>query len=216
MSDKIKDEIGEVKRENSIVNVDELRTYSPEQLAALQQSINDVRMDRIEARLMLVVDDVKKVKDGQSILKDEFMTEIEKRDNTYQKQMDVAVNSVRLVGRNNKGEYVKQTDLGKKYLVNISSVSMGTLLRLSGIAFRNRKTTTPKMQSCGKYCIVDPVTDKYGNTRESYSWHRQNCMDAIDKWLKENDCFEEFYSIGDQNEMKEYIKLLARKHDVAC
>lgn len=198
------------------MDINGLEMCSSEQLDVMQQNIMVVRMKKFEASLANVFDEVKKIKEGQSIFKDEVMLEIAKNDDKYQKQMDVAVNSVRLTGRNNMGQYVKQTDLGKKYVVNISSVSMGTLLRLCGIAWKNRKTTTPKMQDGDKYCIIDPVTDKCGNIRESYSWHRQNCMDAIDDWLKDNDYYEEFYSISNQNEMKEYIKTLAIKHDVAC
>lgn len=186
-----------------------------EQLDIMSQNIMNVRMKKFETNLIAMMDEVKKVKEGQSLLKDEVMLELDKRDDLYQKQVDVAVNSLKVNTRNRDNKYIRQTDLGKRYRVNISSVSVGTLLRLCGLAWQNRTNTTPKMEFESKYYIISPEQSS-GYDKIAYVWHEKNCMDRIDDWLKDNDYYEEFYSIDTSKEMKEYIKLLASRHGVAC
>lgn len=198
----------------NVIDINGLEMCSSEQLDVMQQNIMVVRMKKFEASLATMLDEMKKVKEGQSILKDELMLELAKNDNKYQKQMETAVNSLKVNTRNRENKYIRQTDLGKRYKVNISSRSIGTLLRLCGLAWMMRTNTTPKMEFEGKYYIISPEKSS-GYDKIAYEWHEKNCMDRIDEWLRDNDYYEEFYSIDTSKEMQGYIKALANKHGVA-
>ena len=198
----------------NVMDLSGLDMYTTEQLDLISQNIMNARLKKFETSLIAMMDKVEKIEAGQTLLKDEVMLELDKREDKYQKQVDVAVNSLKVNTRNRDSKYIRQTDLGKRYRVNISSVSIGTLLRLCGLAWKNRTTTTPKMEFEGRYYIIAPEQNS-GYDKIAYMWHEKNCMDRIDEWLKDNDYYEEFYSIDTAKEMKEYIKVLASKFDVA-
>jgi len=104
--------------------------------------------------------------------------------------------------------YVSASDLGQKFDVSIGSKTMGTLLRIVGLAKQKQSKTEPLRTS-----VVNDYAKSllYGDF-PTYQWNPEKCIKKINKWLDENGELEAFYSISDEKELAEFIKKLALKY----
>jgi len=101
--------------------------------------------------------------------------------------------------------YVSASDLGQKFDVSIGSKTMGTLLRIVGLAKQKQSKTEPLRTS-----VVNDYAKSllYGDF-PTYQWNPEKCIKKINKWLDEHGELEAFYSISDEKELAEFIKKLA-------
>lgn len=182
---------------NDLINID-FNNCSGEELEIINQKLMSVKMSRYEDKLMQLSDKLEKIEESQGIFEDNFNNELEKRDLKYEKQMNVAVNSIRV--NQPKYGYVNQGEFGRYFTISMSSITLGKLLKLSGIAMRSKGRTTPYRNFIPKYAQIQ-AHENYTSTK----WHYERCLDHIDKWLKDECLFEEFYSKETEGEMKIFI-----------
>lgn len=101
--------------------------------------------------------------------------------------------------------YVSANDLGQKFDVSIGSKTIGTLLRVVGLAKQKQSKTEPL-----RTAVVNGYAKSilYGDF-PTYQWNPEKCIKKINKWLDEHGELEAFYSISDEKELAEFIKKLA-------
>lgn len=104
--------------------------------------------------------------------------------------------------------YVSASDLGQKFDVSIGSKTIGTLLRIVGLAKQKQSKTEP-MRSA----VVDGFAKSmlYGDF-PTYQWNPEKCIKHINNWLNKHDELDKFYSISDEKELAEFIKNLASRY----
>ena len=111
--------------------------------------------------------------------------------------------------KENKSGYVNQRDFGASFNLKMGSKTVGKLLKIVGLAMKNSKTTKPYESKCPKYAqtIVDQELG-----RVTYKWNYNDCIKVIDKWLKDNNNYEKFYSITNKEHMIKFINGLYDEH----
>lgn len=176
---------------NSLMSFPEddfLEKMTPEQMQYFQNKLLAKQASIFQQKLEILQDEIKSNKTELEILKLE-----------QQKTTEVAVNNLRL--KHGRFDYVNQGDFGRFFSVSLSSVSVGKLLKIVGLAQPSRKGgTVPYRQYVGKYALTIA-----NGTYTVTQWHYENCMDRIDNWLKEESCYEKFYSIQDEKKLKEFV-----------
>jgi len=112
---------------------------------------------------------------------------------------NVIVNGMRV--DKNKFVYGSQADFGLRFKVSIGSITVGKLFKVIGIAKSSKGRTEPKRESI----LNGRATTDSINGYEVFRWNHEKCLKALEKWLRENDLFEEFYSIETEKDLKIYI-----------
>lgn len=168
----------------------ELQSIS-ESMVAQFLVVSNERMKRMESELKSIVDRIEK--NDQSV-----QNEIQSIKDEQQKVLDVAINSMRV--NQPKYDYVRQGEFGRFFDVSIGSGYVGKLFRIVGLAQKGKSRTIPYRSKIPQYAKV--ITSK---EFESYVWHFNKCMDAIDEWLKKHGYYTEFYSIETEKEMYDFI-----------
>lgn len=172
----------------------DIEALTPDQLELLQTKVLARQMNLFQQNLKRI---------DERLETQEAKIDIVKAD--QQKTIEVAANSLRV--QQGRFEFVNQGDFGRFFSVSLSSVSVGKLLRIVGLAQPSRKgSTVPYRERVGKYAQVT-ANAKYSVTQ----WHYERCMERIDKWLTENGHYETFYSIQSEKELKAFIDSI---HDV--
>lgn len=166
-------------------NIDD---FTPEQIQYLQNKLMVRQADFIQKRVEYLEEAIKAQR-----------TDIEVVKADQQKTIEVAANSLRV--QQGRYEFINQGDFGRFFTVSISSVDVGKLLKVVGLAMPSKGPTTPFREFMGKYAQVT-ANAKYSVTQ----WHYERCMERIDKWLKENGFYEKFYSVQSEKEMKVLIE----------
>ena len=108
-----------------------------------------------------------------------------------------------------KREYMLLNELGNHFNIKIGSKTVGRLLRIIGLAQMKQNKTMPYQHSVPKYAVN--LLD-FEEKTVGFAWHYENCVKKLDKWLKENDLYEDFYSITHQRDMVAFVKDLHIKH----
>jgi len=107
-----------------------------------------------------------------------------------------------------KWGFINASDLGQCFATSIGSITMGKLLRLAGLAKAKQSRTEPMREA-----IVNNYakSNMLGNNL-TYLWNPEKCINKIDKWLTNIGVIDKFYSIEDEEALKEYIKELEAKY----
>lgn len=101
--------------------------------------------------------------------------------------------------------YMNQTEFGNQYFCKISSVQIGWLLQMCGVAMKSNGNFPYDDIKISKYWKAKVCLDKYANERIQYLWNYKNCSAEIDTWLKKHHLFVTFYSCSTHKSLKEYI-----------
>lgn len=167
--------------------------------AGLQNIINKA-MSRQNEQLYK---EMKKLEDSQNKIKEEF--EIKTMEFDSLRDMEIK--------RHRTAEYrygfVSLGDLGQCYSTSIGSKTMGKLLRLVGLAKNKQSKTEPYRES-----IVNNYSKSqmYGDN-VTYQWNPEKCIVKIDKWLTKVGVINEFYSIDDEDALKNFINQLETDYE---
>ncbi len=180
------------------LNIDKL---SNEEVDVLQTKIIARKMKRFEAQIAEMANAQKMLETGLK----EITLEQERIKEDSEKKLEVAVNSMRV--KQPKYGYVNQGDFGRFFTVSIGSRTMGKLLKVVGLAMKNKNQTTPYREHIPK-CAMTEANENYTAVR----WNYEKCLDYIDGWLKENDYFESFYSISSPRDMEKFINQLYERY----
>lgn len=164
--------------------IDEL---DPRELEVLQEQIIAKRLKIVQAELKSIKELAEQTKQSTIILSERI-----------DKVTEVATNSLRV--QQPKYDYINQRDFGVCFGISIGSKTVGKLFKAVGLAQKSENTTVPYRHFIPRY-----VKTFAHNNFTSFVWHYENCLEYIEKWLKENSLFEEFYSIATEREMEEFI-----------
>lgn len=118
-----------------------------------------------------------------------------------QKTLEVAINSMRV--KQTKYEYIILTDFGYNFAPSLGAKTMGNLMRLVGLAQESKEKTVPYRRYVPDYCKSGVVADF-----TQFYWHYTKCLKHIDKWLKNNNLYERFYSFKDEAQLEKFINNL--------
>lgn len=174
---------------NSLMNFDEL---SIEELQVMQERIVSIRMKKLEHEL----EETKSL-----IIKQSKELEIVREEN----KMNLELERARHRKAENRYGYISLSDLGNQFTVAIGSKTMGTLLRLVGIAKAKQSITEPMAES---------IRADYAKSQDTpwggiiWQWNSERCIEKIDRWLKREEIIDQFYSFTDERELMAYIKHL--------
>lgn len=163
-----------------------LENMSGEEMAVLQEKLTNLRIQNLEKTIKFMADKVEKIEEKQ------------------ERGLEVAVNSMRV--KEPKYGYVSQGDFGRFFDVPMSSVRVGKLFKVVGLAKKHSGTTIPYFELIPKYAQI--------TTRENFSetkWNYSECVKKVDSWLTKNDLFESFYSCKTKAEREKFIDSIFEK-----
>lgn len=162
------------------------------QIELLQKKIYDIQFKKIEKALSEVVDQVNKLSEAREIDKEIMETQLQLERKRHRKQ-------------ENRFGYISQTDLGNQFTTAIGSKTMGSMLRLAGIAKAKTSVTVPYSESI-KSDYAKSYDTPWGGI--IWVWNSERCIEKIDRWLEREGLIDEFYSITDEKELISYIQAL--------
>lgn len=172
---------------------------SPAELDMVADKLHATRLKSLESRLS-EVEAQQKINESKNEL---AFDDVKEQINVTR---DIAVASSR--ANNIPDSYFPQSDFGDMFAVTLSSNRVGKLLKTVGLARRKKKgKTTPYHQYKPKYCKSAIIED-----RQIYVWHYKNCLTFIDKWLKKECLYDEFYLNETKRDMEHYIDMLFKKY----
>lgn len=119
---------------------------------------------------------------------------------------EIAISSNRV--KTSYNNYMSQGDFGKQFRVVISSVRVGRLLRVVGIALVSKSKTEPYSNLIPRYAKNTIVDGRHPH----FLWNFGECLKKIDKWLKDNDYYNDFNIIETEGDMEIFIDNLYRVH----
>lgn len=179
-----------------------LEQLSNDELEYLQAQITQKKIKNLE-------DKYKKLEEMQKIQNDEFNLKVERMDDEIEKAKGMA--EAHLRAKQVKYGWVNQGDFGRFFEQSIGSKTMGKLLKVVGLAQRNKSLTTPYRSFIPKYAMTSIQTGKGGYDFTKVEWHFENCIEFINNWLKANGYYEAFYSTRSSKEMEHFINNLFNK-----
>ena len=97
--------------------------------------------------------------------------------------------------------YVSLRDLGTSFEVPIGAQTLGKLLKVVGLAIRQRGKTEPYMEQIRN----GTAKNKPYKDHVHYQWNPEKTINTIDKWLAENGYIDHFYACQTQEELYEMI-----------
>lgn len=181
-----------------------IETLSPEEIDFYTEKLLAVRQSNLERKLKLMEEKQKATEEMFNLKINQVNTLVNKIEENSEKKLEVAVNSMRV--KEPKYGFVNQGDFGRFFTISIGSKTMGKLLRIVGLAMKAKNQTTPYRELIPKYAM----TEAYENYT-AVKWNYEKCLEFVDRWLKENDYFETFYSIGSTQDMEKFITNLYEK-----
>ena len=180
----------DIMKFNELTNI--VEGMDENQINLLQEKIYDMKFRRLNKALMQVADQVSKLSEARQIDKD-----------MQEKQLELE--RARHRKAENRYGYISLSDLGNQFTVAIGSKTMGTVLRLAGIAKAKQSVTEPRAES---------IRDDYAKSQDTpwggiiWQWNSERCIEKIDRWLKREEIIDQFYSFTDERELMTYIKHL--------
>ena len=96
--------------------------------------------------------------------------------------------------------YFTQTDLGNTYKPTISSVAVGQILRIIGLAYKTTPTRPLRTQA-----VETGIAKMVG---QGYQWERDKVDEKWINWLKDNDLYVEWSKHTTATERRLFIKEL--------
>lgn len=128
-----------------------------------------------------------------------------KKDN---EKIDIALNEQSKLTET-KMEYVNQTNFGTCFNLRIGSVMVGKLLQIVGLAYKSSGKTTPYAKDIPRYAT------SYINQEQSvpmYKWNYSTCVVKIDEFLRNNNYYEDSYTLIDIPKRNKFINMMYEKH----
>lgn len=183
-------------------NVSEL---SMQELGVLQNQIVNAQMQSLTQELAEFKNAYERDKAIQEIEKNSIKDGIEDMADKLESVEKIAVTSNRV--RNPRYGYVNQGDFGAMFNVSISSVRVGKLLKIVGIAQKSKRKTIPYRKFIPS--LAKTIASQHYT---SFQWNYTGCVDHIDKWLKKEGYHTDFYSIETESDMNEFIDHLYTIH----
>lgn len=108
--------------------------------------------------------------------------------------------------------YIGLSDLGKQFNVTIGAKTMGSLLRIAGIAKSKQSTTEPYAEMV-REGYAKTVDTTFGNTvYKTYQWNSEKCIAKIERWLEKHDHIDQFYSIDNEKDLMKFIQDLEERY----
>lgn len=162
------------------------------QIELLQKKIYDMQFSRLDKALSEVSDQLNQLSEAREIDKEMHNKQLELERARHRKA-------------ENRYGYISLSDLGNQFTVAIGAKTMGTLLRLVGIAKAKQSTTEPMAES---------IRSDYAKSQDTpwggiiWQWNSERCIEKIDRWLERNELIDHFYSFTDERELMQYIKHL--------
>lgn len=172
---------------NNLIDVSKL---NPIEMQMLQEDLTVQRMAVFQRQIENLLSEQDKIKEEIKEIKADSV-----------KQLEVTVNSMRV--KEPKFNFVNQGDFGRFFSISISSVRIGKLLKVVGIAMKDRSSTTPYRTFVPNYAMPE-ANEKY----TAVKWHYEKCLDHIDKWLRKNGYYESFYSCKTTRDLEKFIDSL--------
>jgi transposase len=161
----------------------------------------------LQVQLKKVTEYIERLNDRQ--LKHEKVAEIRglEIESRISKLQDFTVD--RLSAKQTKYGWVTQSQFGEQFDTPISSHRVGKLLRVAGIAKKQRKTTP-----YNQYLDSSKLADSYINDKgiASIVWNYTRCRLHINTWLEQKGLLTEFYSITNKDELHKFIDYLHEKY----
>ena len=111
-----------------------------------------------------------------------LINRLNETENKVDKALEVAESSKKV----NTGSkvYFTQTDLGNTYKPTISSVAVGQILRIIGLAYKTTPTRPLRTQA-----VETGIAKMVG---QGYQWERDKVDEKWINWLKDNDLYVEW------------------------
>ena len=187
---------------NQLMKID-FNSLSVEEIGYLQDKLMTARVKNIE-------DSLKRLSEIQSIEIEERKIETQRLDEEIEKTKGMA--EAHLRAKQIKYGWVNQGDFGRFFEQSIGSKTMGKLLKVVGLAQKNKNLTTPYRQFIPKYAMTSIQNNPSGYDFTKVSWHFENCIEFINDWLKQNGYYESFYSTKSTKEMENFISQLYSKN----
>ena len=187
------------KNELMNVNFDDL---SGDELEVIQTKLINARFTKIE-------ETQKKMMETLSIVEQERKIDNQRINEEIEKTKGMAESSLRATSV--RYGWVNQGDFGRFFEQSIGSKTLGKLLRIVGLAMKNKSITTPYRQYIPKYATTSVQRNKAGYDYTKVEWNFELCMDFINDWLRENGYYESFYSAKNTKEMEKFINQLDNK-----
>ena len=156
-----------------------------------------------EQEMMLAIDNAETEEEGKIALA-QYTLYVKRNERKLKKALDEQSKL-----NESKRKYVLLNELGNHFNTKIGSKTVGRLLRIIGLAQMKSNDTVPYQNSVPKYAVN--LLD-FEEKRVGFVWQYENCVKKLDKWLKENDLYEDFYSITHQKDMAEFVRNLHIKH----
>jgi hypothetical protein len=184
---------------NQLLDSIRLDSMTPEQLNALSMMTLQTLVHKLSSRMERVEDEHLKTKAEVAGMK----AGLEEAREDSAKALQIAINAMRvrepLKGWMNLGE------MGRSVTPSISSVRMGKLLRVVGIAKRSSSKTTPYQEYIGPEKLVR--VEVY-DTASGYKWNFKRVFNHINVWLEKNGYLEQFYSTETEDDRARLIDRL--------
>ncbi len=184
----------------------DISNLNDKELDLIQQQINERKIKAITIKLEQVENIILKVNEKVDIVIDEFDNKIEDIKTDNNKKLEVAINTYRV--SKNKYGYESQANFGNSFRVSIGSGTVGKLFKIIGIAKVSKGKTEPTRESINSGKATTEIINGY----ETFRWNREKCLKALEKWLKENNLLEEFYSIDKEKKLQIFINDLYDKY----
>lgn len=178
------------------------------ELESIKNKVGNVQETAHE--IQMVTNDTKNVVDQfvpsatEAFVKVKGITDELKEEIAEVKQIQIASTRV----RQPRYEYVSQGDFGRHFNVSISSVRIGKLLKIVGLAQPSKGKLAPYRQYVNSGHAIRRDDEKYTH----HHWHFQKCLKKIDKWLDANNHLTRFYSITETKELDRFIDGLYNKY----
>ena len=101
--------------------------------------------------------------------------------------------------------FVGLSDLGKEFDVTIGAKTMGSLLRIAGVAKAKQSITEPYAELIRQGYAKSQDT-KWGGV--VWQWNPEKCKAKIINWLEKNDLLDTFLSIPSEKDLMKFIQEL--------
>jgi len=177
-----------------------LNNMSSDELDLLMSQAMQLKVGRLENRVKQLEDDRLKDKEETSIYKEELDNKIDDLQQDNEKKLEVAINTYRV--NRNKWGFESQADFGTRFRVSIGAKTVGKLFKVIGLAKTSKNGRTEPLRSCinsGK------ATTEIVNGYETFRWHHEKCIKALESWLSDNELLEDFYSIDKEKDLQIFI-----------
>lgn len=185
----------------------DISQLSDSEMDLIQQKINQRKISQISKDLEEVKSGLSKINEKVDIQSEEFSNKFDDLQADNERKLKVAITTYRV--DKNKWGFESQSDFGNRFRVSIGSQIVGRLFRIVGLA-KSSKTgcTEPYREAINAGKASTDIVRGF----EVHRWHHEKCVNHIEKWLKDHDLLEEFYSFDKEKDLQKFITDLFRQH----